>query len=825
MRATALFVAIAMIGTAAAVPGVSIVGTEAGTAYDLSNVAGYKIGYIDSASTGVFGSLDAGEAVLLDVDGDSIVDSGEVVLRAGATPYTTVGSFTTATGHTLTPTTGGTALTTLLLFEDTAPAYSAGGPDGKFGPGDKLFIDVNKDGLVSENDIQLHKISGTFGANYAASASNDAFFDRSNEKLCINQGGGDVPIIGADCVGVTISVTNAKYLDNGATPGSWDAGELVFFGDAAPTTVVSGLVDVVTTPVLATPELTFISCHTDQLDANCGAALVAGTFKISSKPKAPANLKLVTSTNEFVNTANSKSYYFIDSAAVPVIASAGMLALDSTNTPGDWTTVGAQFPVLLTAFAAPPKVMITSDVNAVVDGDEVVALDLNGDSIISHGDFILADKATGTQTSCTALTQLTSTTTCATAAWTDMPLANFAFSTIDGNNEHGQGDAVYLLLDATGNTADTWDVRIVRNDAFAVARVSVSDTDNGNGMFAAGLATVKYYDRDGTGTYTAGDGLYLDMQNDGRAGPYDIRLFAGATSGNLVATGDLDAQHILRDSNGDGGLLHQYNDGIRTIAFRAVSTGAGVVVPGDVRFIPWASGQTAGTVLLNGDPDFAYGTTGASAAVLCYLDANGNSVYDAKDTVYASVGAACGNIKNYDTLVNLLGVGKLGVQVGTQANGAGAALPGTFDVSYLDENANAAYGFNEKVYLDVDGNGLLGPGDILLKDTGGIATPTSTSSTAAPPPAATTSSSSTTTSSSSSTTSSSSSSSSTSSSSTSSSTSSSQQTSDSSSQSSSESSQGSSSEPSPESDNVRTPPLSIVMVLGLLGVAVAARRK
>lgn len=345
----------------------------------------------------------------------------------------------------------------------------------------------------------------------------------------------------------------------------------------------------------------------------------------------------------------------------------------------------------------------------------------------------------------------------------------------DGNLD--QGDPVYA---AGGSTVAEGDARIA-NPTTGDAFTKVDDGDADVGRDTSSLdGTVRYFDKDRSGAFSAGDLLYVDLagSNDGDASVGDV-ILAGPGAGTLVDSdhdqlgyslrdldttptfgfydegddGDYDAEdapvldvdadgylavgdvRLAATDGGDGGTIADLRDADVTYRLEgfdddwtfqhrdpetdetfsgseaAYLTSGTKIARFAVRLANPPSGHEPGSQVVSEDGDWRVEVVEIDGE-LAYSDADDDG-FDANDTLYYDV-EATGEAERGDLV---LSGGDAGHLVSGDRGDQGVDLT-SYDgtVRYVDANGNGVYGGGDLVYADTDDDDTVTNDDVQLSD-------------------------------------------------------------------------------------------------------------
>lgn len=731
-----------------------------------------KLIYQDNGATATV--LDSTEAVFLSLNGDNVADTGDVQFTA-AGPSTAGSYVTTPITTGLTDTTGGTALKTLLRFKDTLPAYTEGGPDGKFNPGETLFLDVNKNSILDTNDIILAGASP--GSRHGATDTDDIFHKGGTE--CVYAAGTATPTtsvvagmirISTNCpvgasgstvaggdgdVGTVINTIGSVTISGGDA--TFTAGEFAWIG-ASP--VASGHYRLVTSGSGAVG--TVVDCQISAVahaaaDGDCATATTAITAYVSrGSATYPAlafpDIGRIDVHGDFVFGNGDRLYmdFDDDDRVSPGDVRAVQLTGLGFGTRPALTDVDAQ--AVLKASGAQPIVIyldLATGTAGTVDAADPIALSLDGDDHFDFGDVPLTSVG-----GCTAGQPRTGTSTCGVggtwrAVTTASPAGKLAYhDVLAPAGTAARGDGLYVHFGG-GSAAVTHDVRITESVVGGVSypggqRLPASGSDLGvtltdltGGVFGTEFK-VAYYDADGSGTETSGDLPYLELgAGNLRAGPHEARLhnqhsltFGAYLSEDLNTHKDALVEITALAATAtsdfayfdlDGGATPSISD---PILARVPEAACGALDANDVRMSAGTSSKAAGTILAAdfeagktcndlGSARFAYSpsTSPYSSTSTILLDIAGDNVASVGDVRISGSSPGTKLVTSDPLLSTSLTAIPFGSTLGSR--------PGAAVLGFVDVNGNAAFDGQENLIFDVDGTASLTAGDVLMTGTGG----------------------------------------------------------------------------------------------------------
>lgn len=699
--------------------------------YDLAFGAA-QIAYEDIGSTP--GAPDATDAFFIDVAGDNQVNLNDVVLTSQGG---TVGSQVTSSN----PHLGNTLITTnlpaaLVITKDYAPVIAEGGPDGAFGLGDGMFVDVDSSGDVSAGDIVISSPNAAFGTRLtgASADATETVFDPATEAVC--DGATKIAGGGADCTGARAA--SNVYFEDTSDDDVLDAGEDVYLATA--TTVAGGHYRVRSAALTA---FTTVLCGNALKDADCGDTIEKlATAAITSATMSAAGLTGVVGhdadgTGDY--TVGDGLYIDVDGDGYP---SAGDIPLSGSGlTSGDIREVtDTDFVHALSAMPLGYQ-FIYSDVN--VDGQlgatENVVIDADADTKVE-----LADTRVTNHNSCALGSQRTATNTCDQTDWKILAGAAFGWTDSNNNGVLDIGDSIYLEHD--GDTAlEVNDIRVTAHQTKAAgSRITASDSSElTTALTALPAATLTFLDVDGSGSLTHGDKLYLDLDGNGFVSPGDVRMSngnLGGAYGTYVDLDDADVVQVLTAVPG-AGTLDTYDadgDGTDNQDPVYVFTGgaAGTVNARDVRISFGLESQSAAGTFVQASDVAAGGATEGATINFCFTDLVPDGAFGPGDGLYAHFGACGGAAVSVKDVRVILPGGISGTRVvasDDDANTGLSALPGTPVVLFYDVDSDGALGVNDRIYLNVDdvaegaslfATPLISVSDVRLTGSGGATSPT-----------------------------------------------------------------------------------------------------
>ncbi len=735
-----LILAIALVSPTA----LAAVGTFGAVA--TSSTAGV-VGRLNAfASTPAIGFLDnnpqdasagTSEALILSFGGDAAVHQKDIILSnpSGSLITGSVGSaISTAPSGTFVPTAAS------LRFADTLPTYKEGGPDGSFGPGEGLFIDLDASGGPSASDRVLvtgNGVSGSLGG--APSAQTETVWDPVTEcvytsadstvqaanDVVISENSGQCPV--ADGAGlVTFSGVKITGADGTFSPGVDEAyiatGSSVATGDFRITTTAGGAAG------------TMVDCGVFGSDADCGTALASST---------PTNLKVTVSTQVYAPAMTDFQYFDANGNALFDLNDRVVLDVDGNGfiTPADvlMSATGGQThgsrPTLTTGLAravvgaatlTPTIMWLDGATNpGQYDSSEPVALHLAGGGLrLALGDICWT--AVG---GCTAGSQRSGSSTAPSVGgtWTDVTTATNAgaLGVLDANNNNkfDDADSLYLHFGALPGTVAAGDILVASANGGSSSVVTTAGAALKALAAVSVTATWKYLDVDGSGSYTYGDIVYFLKAAGTVAKPGDVRMNAGSGVsgfGKILKDADTDAVLALlnppvsgtvfafRDVDASGTVTSD-----EPIFLLPRAAGACPLTPQDVNLSPASLGSVSpGTFVggasvtlctaIPGAPQFAYLPAGVfNTDSKLYLDLDGD-----------------GSVENGDvSLTTSAGMRYTGATQAATALPLGAPLApraANVGIKVVDSSGDGVAAAGEAVILDVDGDGYFTPGDIPL---------------------------------------------------------------------------------------------------------------
>jgi hypothetical protein len=680
------------------------------------------------------------EAVILSFGGDSVVHQNDILLSNPA------GSLISgAVGSAITNAPSGTfvASAAQLRFVDTLPIYKEGGPDGVFGPGEGLYLDLDASSGPSAPDRVLvtgNGVSGTLGG--APSTQTETVWDPDTEcvytsadstvqaanDVVISENSGQCPVAdGRALVGITgIKITGADATFSvGVDDAYIAAGSTVTTGDFRITTTAGGAAG------------TMVNCGVfgaGTEDDDCGVALFT---------TAPSNLKVTPGSQVYTPVLADIQYFDANGNAVYDLNDRVVMDIDSNGfiTPPDvlMSSTGGQTygsrPTLATGLAravvgaatlTPTIMWLDGATNpGQYDSNEPVALHLAGGALrLSLGDICWT-----TVGGCSGGMQRSGSTSAPSTGgtWTDVTTASNAgaLGVLDANNNNkfDGGDSLYLHFGPLPGNVAAGDI-LIASDSGGSGSVVTSAGGALKTLAAVGMtATWKYLDVDGSGTYTYGDLVYLLKAAGTVATPGDVRLNSGnGVSGFGKILKDTDTDAVLALLNvGASGTLFSFRDidasGTVTsdepIFLMPRAAAACPLLAPDVNLSPASlSGISAGSFVgsasvvictaVPGAPQFAYLPVGIfNTDSKLYVDLDGDGIVENGDvSLTTSPGTRHSGASQTATAL------PLGAMLG--------ARPGNVAISVVDISGDDVAAAGEAVVLDVDGDGYFTPGDVPL---------------------------------------------------------------------------------------------------------------
>lgn len=330
--------------------------------------------------------------------------------------------------------------------------------------------------------------------------------------------------------------------------------------------------------------------------------------------------------------------------------------------------------------------------------NSLVVADLNLDSLLDVQDVRMSAGSFGTVVAASDV-----------GAWRALTLGGptaFCFIDDDGSGTYEPGEPVYFATDCSSIGVGA--IRISSPVSGSVgSQVRGSDADFGDAAVVMPGA-VAYVDVDSNGHFGPGDMAVLDNQQDAVLTRGDL-ILSGSAFGVSVGSGTpglfgplvaMPWSAATRDADGDG----MY--GIGDVAY--LDTNAdGMLTVGDLQM----SGHGAGAIA--GPLEAVHALVPAPLAVWCFLDDNGDAVYGPEEPAFLAM--ACGVVQAGDVRIANPVVGALGSVVRATNPDAGkttTAFPGT--PAFDDLNGDAVYERGEPVYLDSDATLTVSPGDVAL---------------------------------------------------------------------------------------------------------------
>ncbi|MGB1586464.1 MAG: hypothetical protein ACPHID_05405 [Thermoplasmatota archaeon] len=326
---------------------------------------------------------------------------------------------------------------------------------------------------------------------------------------------------------------------------------------------------------------------------------------------------------------------------------------------------------------------------------EAIILDLTGNGV-DTGDIVLHDG----DLSCGARTAIPAD-GCDEVEYRALT-AEFAFVD-DRGDGFDQADTIYVRIDG-GNVA-AGDLRLTAySNKKAGTIVSGSDGDVG---LAPTTATwdLTAFDADGSGDASRGDLIYLDIQDDGVAGPGDLRILKAGSEAALrfVNHGDDDAERVLTAAPGGDGDVYSIDVGpagydIDDPVFLNVAGGA-TADRNDLLLAPGVQ-TDAGRLLASDDPE--EGEAAGVGLSFAWYNEDGSGGLTMSDRIYLIAGGAATAVKD----VRLTEVGSFapGSRVTASSGESGlsvTALAGT--PMWEDEDGDGELDGGDHWFLNIDG--------------------------------------------------------------------------------------------------------------------------
>lgn len=660
--------------------------------------------YQDSGATA--GSVDSTEAIFLDLDGGTDVDQNEVQVSSTG-PISAGGQVTSAiTTSIATNSNPGGALNGLLRFKDSLPAYADGGPDGRFNPGETLFLDLDNDGFLSNNDLVLS--GGSPGARQSGADPDTVWHAGGTE--CVYQGTGSTVAVGMIRVA-------------GCTAGT--AGTAVESGDAdvgfALTSTTGWLM---TTPAASRTVNDGVTTATSTTVTSATAAFTACDVGVPiSGGSIPGG-----ATIQVINSGTSVTL----SAAATTTAATVSLTITPTGIrtlPGGVTTLSS------TTVSTAAPAFCASDVGRTISGTGIPA----GATIV---DFVSSTSVV-----------ISSAATANGAGLTLTLGSNTALFQAGQTSYAGSGSAVasgmYRGAAFNALTADTVVDCVVGASHAADADCGTAVTTVSSTQVARqapsypslAFPAIKWLDMNGDASFASGDRVYADVDANGYVGPADVRLNTGssATFGSRPALGDLDSRAaLLAGTFNSAAPIFQDTDGDNVVdATEPVALsldGDAHLDFGDVPLVSAAS-CTAGTPRTGTSACGSSGSGTWKAVAVpvmtwCFHD-EGTAGATRGDGLYVHLGASCTTAGANDLRVTQSAIGGTSYPGGARVPSTGSdfgttltavTLGTTFTIRLYDADGSTTATSLDWPYLEAgSGNSLAGVNDARLHNQASLA--------------------------------------------------------------------------------------------------------
>jgi hypothetical protein len=307
------------------------------------------------------------------------------------------------------------------------------------------------------------------------------------------------------------------------------------------------------------------------------------------------------------------------------------------------------------------------------------------------------------------------------------------------------GDPIFLDLNGDG-LVDVLDIKVTSRGtastggvpttggSSSLTNVGASDTDIGAAIIPLAGYALNAFDADGDGSYSRGDTLYVDTDSDGLPGPGDFRVnkIGSFSAGTMPKAGDSDTVHELAALGAPGAFLSFVDDG-DTVAEANEGIyldidGDSLVSVDDIRFIGSTSGG-AGKQIIATDSDVGDALT-ALPGGLAFRDLDADTAFTAADVLYVELdGDAAVEVNDFRLAKGPATTGGgTGISVGQRVTGSGTdlnaplvalAVCGGACVSFFDFGGSgggaAVYNRNDVVFLDIDADGIITPGDVRVQ--------------------------------------------------------------------------------------------------------------
>lgn len=283
-------------------------------------------------------------------------------------------------------------------------------------------------------------------------------------------------------------------------------------------------------------------------------------------------------------------------------------------------------------------------------------------------------------------------------------------------DENGDGTLTStdtLYFDRSGSNSgvvSTLDVVLSGSDAGTLVS---SDHDHQGNSLTSVTADVGYDDRDGDGTFSKDDEVYLDVDQDGYVNARDVHLTEEI--GRFVQPGDDDAttrlttngapdEEIFVDDDGDGRVEAE-----ESVYLHTDTDQVGVA---SVRLAYPPTGGLGSQVRVD-DTDYGSGATRVDGS-LAYRDTEDDGAFGADDTLYVDLsGSGSGDASTGDVILSGSDAGEI-VTSGHDDQGLSLTSYGGA-YAFVDGDGDGSYGFDDGVVLDTDDDAFLTPADVWLR--------------------------------------------------------------------------------------------------------------
>lgn len=280
----------------------------------------------------------------------------------------------------------------------------------------------------------------------------------------------------------------------------------------------------------------------------------------------------------------------------------------------------------------------------------------------------------------------------------------------DGNGAMGPKDTLYYDQDSpSSGEVSIRDIVLTGSEAGTL--VSSDSEGLGNPLEEVAIE-IAFHDRDGEGTYSEDDEVYLDRDGDGFVTAVDVQLTTEL--GRFVRSSDEDAVARISDDSAPDRMIVSDDDADgRPDEQEAVYLDSRIedIGVGAIR-LAYPPTRGLGSQVNVDDEDFGSGASDVSGD-LAYLDAGDDGAFGKGDTLYHDLsGDGSGKVSPNDVVLAGSGVGGVVTSGDGETSETLASYGGSY--TYLDVDGDGGYSSGDSLFLDTDDDGYLTVADVIL---------------------------------------------------------------------------------------------------------------